>query len=160
MDSAKYEAYLACVPLFRDLSPRELTWLSAGCREREYAAGAELARAGHAGGGLLILMRGRATRTQTQPDGSELSTGQLAPGAVTGEMSLYGEIPHQETVTTLEPCVVLALPRWDFQATLRETPDIAIRLLGVLCARMLAAEERAANDYDHPLSENNPQEAN
>lgn len=174
MEISMYEEHLARVPGFQDLSPRALTWLSAGCHERTYDAGGALALAGHASGGLLILLRGRAMRTQPQPDGSELPTGQLAPGAVIGEMSLYGELPHPETVTALEPCVALALPRWDFQATLRETPDIAIKLLGVLSARLLAAEQRehrfgrtsagAANDppTEHPTiypSQDEPQEA-
>ena len=159
MEISMYEEHLARVPGFQDLSPRELTWLSAGCREREYPAGDTLARAGHEGSGLLILVHGSARRTQPQPDGSELPTGQLAPGAVIGEMSLYGEVPHQETVTALAPCVALALPRWDFQTTLRENPDIAIRLLGVLCARLLAAEQRTASDPNRPLSATTPQEA-
>ncbi len=39
-----YEELLARASLFRDLSPRELTWLGDACRERDYAPGEHIQR--------------------------------------------------------------------------------------------------------------------
>lgn len=150
-----YEDHLAQVRLFRDLWPRELTWLSEGCREREYAAGAALARAGQGGARLIILLSGRVRVARPQSDGSERALAECGPGAVLGEKALVSAAVQPDTVTALEPCVALVLPVWDFQATLREAPDIAIKLLAVLGDRLVKAERQAclpASGEDIPAS--------
>jgi CRP/FNR family cyclic AMP-dependent transcriptional regulator len=138
-----YEAMLARVRLFQDLSRRDLTWLSEGCREREYPAGTVLVRAGQWSGSLFILLSGSVAMILCQDDGSERPIGQFGAGAVFGEMALCGPATQRETITALVPCAALVLPHWDFQATLRESPDIAIKLLSTISGWLIQAERRA-----------------
>jgi CRP-like cAMP-binding protein len=130
-----YEDLLARVPLFRDLSRRELTWLDDACRERAYAPGEVLAHQG-SGVGLFIVLEGCA-RVTRQEDAAEAEPkiGRLVPGAVWGESALLGDVPGAATVTALEPTRAMVLPIWDFRATLRECPDLAIHLLATLSCR-------------------------
>jgi CRP/FNR family cyclic AMP-dependent transcriptional regulator len=133
---------LAQVPLFSDLSPRELHFLAANCRERQYAAGTALLRQGETGVGLFVITSGKVRVTQHQEGGDEHELAVLGQGDVLGEMSLLDDLPRSATATAVEPTAALVLPVWDFRATLRESPDIAIKLLGVLSRRLRHAEQR------------------
>ncbi len=137
-----YEDVIAQVPLFSDLTKREQQILSANCREREYPAGAALLRQGETGVGLFIITSGRAKVTQQTPAGETRDFGTFERGSVIGEMSLLDDLPRTATVTALEPTRALVIPVWDFRAALRESPDIAIKLLGVLSRRLRQEEAR------------------
>ena len=131
-----YEEVIVQVPLFGDLSKRELQILAANCREREYPAGATLLRQGETGVGLFIITGGKVRVAQRSADGEERDLGTFERGAVLGEMSLLDDLPRTATVTALEPTRALVIPVWDFRAALRESPDISIKLLGVLSRRI------------------------
>jgi CRP/FNR family transcriptional regulator, cyclic AMP receptor protein len=135
-----YEDVIAQVPLFSDLTQREQSVLAANCRERDYPEGATLLRQGETGVGLFIITSGRAQVTQQTPDGSTRDLGTFERGAVIGEMSLLDDLPRTATVTALEPTRALVIPVWDFRAALRESPEIAIKLLSVMSRRLRKAE--------------------
>lgn len=135
-----YEDVIAQVPLFSDLTKHELQILSANCREREYPAGATLLRQGETGVGLFILTGGTVRVAQESATGDVRDLGNFERGAVLGEMSLLDDLPRTATVTALEPTRALVIPVWDFRAALRESPEIAIKLLGVLSRRLRLAE--------------------
>jgi CRP/FNR family transcriptional regulator, cyclic AMP receptor protein len=135
-----YEDVIAQVPLFSDLTQREQQILSANCREREYPAGAALLRQGETGVGLFIITSGKVQVSQQGPDGSVRDLGTFDRGSVLGEMSLLDDLPRTASVVALEPTRALVIPVWDFRAALRESPDIAIKLLGVLSRRLRKSE--------------------
>lgn len=137
-----YEDTLAQVPLFQGLTRRELQVLSVNCRERDYPAGAVLLRQGETGVGLFIITTGTVHVTQTAPDGSTRELGDFGRGAVLGEMSLLDDMPRTATVIATEDTRALVIPVWDFRASLRETPEISIKLLGVLSQRLRAVERQ------------------
>ena len=138
-----YDDIIAQVPLFQDLAKRELQALSANCREREYPAGATLLRQDETGVGLFILTNGKVQVTQQTPTGQTRDLGVFERGAVLGEMSLLDDLPRTATVIALEPTTALVIPVWDFRAALRESPDIAIKLLAVLSRRLRQQEKRS-----------------
>jgi len=130
-----YEETLAQVPLFKDLSSRELQLLGATCREREFAPGTVLLRQGETGVGLFVLTAGSVSVTQHQEGGPEQQIATLTRGDVLGEMSLLDDLPRSATATALEPTRALVLPVWDFRAAMRESPEIGIKLLSILSQR-------------------------
>lgn len=135
-----YEDVIAQVPLFSDLTKRELQVLSANCREREYPAGAALLRQGETGVGLFIITGGTVRVSQQTPSGEVRDLGVFERGAVLGEMSLLDDLPRTATITAQEPTRALVIPVWDFRAALRESPEIAIKLLSVMSRRFRQAE--------------------
>ena len=138
-----YEDVIAQVPLFHDLTKHELQILSANCREREYPAGASLLRQGETGVGLFIITGGTVRVAQEAASGEVRDLGIFERGAVLGEMSLLDDLPRTATVTALEPTRALVIPVWDFRAALRESPEIAIKLLGVLSRRLRQVESHS-----------------
>jgi CRP/FNR family transcriptional regulator, cyclic AMP receptor protein len=135
-----YVATLARVPLFVDLSQRELQRLAAACAEREYAAGDVLVRQGDPGAGLFVIESGRV-RVMRHEEGSARELSVMGPGEVFGEMALLDEYPRSATVTAIEPTRVILLPVFDFRAALHEDGDISIRLLAVISRRLRRAEQ-------------------
>ena len=140
-----YEDVLAQVPLFQGLSRRELTVLSANSREREYATGATLLRQGETGVGLFIITSGSVRVSQTQASGDSHDLGDYGRGAALGEMSLLDDMPRTANVVAMEPTKAIVIPVWDFRASLREAPDISIKLLTVLSHRLRASESQTAS---------------
>jgi CRP/FNR family cyclic AMP-dependent transcriptional regulator len=138
-----YEDVLAQVPLFSDLSPRELELIGRACKEREYPASATLLRQGETGVGLFVIVSGRVRVTQRLDDGTERELRTMGRGDVLGEMSLLDDLPRSATATALESTRALVLPVWEFRAALRESPDIGIKLLAVLSRRLRQAEQSA-----------------
>jgi CRP/FNR family transcriptional regulator len=135
-----YEDVIAKVPLFSDLTQREQSVLAANCRERDYPAGATLLRQGETGVGLFIITGGKVQVTQQTPDGSTRDLGTYERGAVLGEMSLLDDLPRTATMTAVDTARALVIPVWDFRAALRESPEIAIKLLSVMSRRLRKAE--------------------
>lgn len=136
-----YEDLLATVALFRDLSPRELTWLGEACRERDYAPGEQIQRQGSTGAtGLLIVLEGSVRLSQNDGGTVERELGELGVGAILGEQALLEDSPATETITASEPTRLLALPIWDFRMTLRDFPDLAIHLIAILGQRLRQSE--------------------
>ena len=78
---------------------------------------------------------------QQGPTGEERDLGIFERGAVLGEMSLLDDLPRTASAVAMEPARVLVIPVWDFRAALRESPEIAIKLLAVLSRRLRAAEQ-------------------
>lgn len=135
-----YEDVIAQVPLFSDLSQRELQILAANCREREYPTDATLLRQGETGVGLFIIVTGRVRVSQQTSSGETRNLGTFERGAVLGEMSLLDDLPRTATVVALESTRALVIPVWDFRAVLRDSPDIGIKLLSVMSRRLRRVE--------------------
>src|SRR5579863_2039001 len=81
-----YVRMLGRVPLFLDLSRRELQRLGAACKQRQYGAGEVLMRQGDPGAGLFVIVSGQVKIEQQQPDGSTHELRTEDPGEVIGEM--------------------------------------------------------------------------
>ncbi len=140
-----YEDALAQVPLFQGLTRRELQVLAANSREREYPVGATLLRQGETGVGLFIITAGAVHVSQDAPDGAKRDLGDFGRGAALGEMSLLDDMPRTATVVATEPTKAIVIPVWDFRASLREAPEISIKLLTVLSHRLRSSESHTAS---------------
>jgi CRP-like cAMP-binding protein len=113
-----------------------LTCLGEACREREYEAGEELIRQGSGAIGLIFIVEGRVRATTYQDNGAVADLGVHDAGTSIGALMTLEDQLSPTTVVALAPTHVVILPIWDFQATLREFPDIAIHLLAI-AARQL-----------------------
>ena len=138
-----YEDQLKQVELFENLDPKELRVLAKTCTERQYAADAVLMQEGEPGAGLFILTEGKVRVTQSAGAGQpprEITT--LEAGEVIGEMALLDDLPRSATVTAIEPSRCLLVPVWDFRAVLRESPEIAIKMLAQMSRRLRKTEQQ------------------
>lgn len=133
-----YEDVLAQVPLFRDLPARDIKTLAATARERQFMTGERLLTEGENGAGLYVIISGKVRVTRRNTSGEDVELGTYEQGAVLGEMSLLDDLPRSATVTAVEPTRTLVIPVWEFRSELRNSPDMAIKLLEVMSRRLRA----------------------
>jgi CRP/FNR family cyclic AMP-dependent transcriptional regulator len=125
---------LASVPLFQDLSKRELSAILKSAREVQHPAGSAVLEEGTDGVGFHLILEGKATvviggRTRAE----------LGPGSYFGEMSLIDGLPRTATVTPVTPMKTLTIASWDFAPMIDQNPSIARKLLVEMSRRLREA---------------------
>lgn len=130
-DLTRAMTYLLNVPIFRELSAREMESLGRSMQERAYEPGAVIVRQGDPGLGFFLITEGKVEVTH---DGHHVRD--MVPGEFFGEMALMEERPRSATVTARERTKCLQLVKWDFRALLKENPELAVRMLEVVVQRL------------------------
>jgi CRP/FNR family transcriptional regulator, cyclic AMP receptor protein len=123
------------VPLFAELSRRELEQIARLFKERRFAAGETVAQEGSGGAAFYLIDAGEATVTV---GGSERSL--LKPGDYFGEISLIDEGARSATITAATDLVCYGLTFWDFRPLVQENAAISWKLLQFMVKRLRAAE--------------------
>lgn len=126
---------LQTVPLFRELSDRQISQIGRLVTEITVAAGTRLATAGEYGRELVIIVEGRATVTVGRKRNVT-----LGPGDFWGEMSLVDGGPRSATVDAVTDMRLLAIEDHEFSQLLQTAPVIAIQIMKVLSQRVRNAE--------------------
>lgn len=113
------------VPLFADLSARQLKKLAERFHERTIEAGTSVVQEGRMSGvGLFVVVEGEAV---VSSDGREI--GALGPGDLFGELAAISERERAATVTTRTRVRCLEIPFWDFRQFAQANPDFTWKLL-------------------------------
>jgi CRP/FNR family cyclic AMP-dependent transcriptional regulator len=124
---------LSRVPLFAELSRRQLRQLGRSFKEREFRAGTSMVRQGEMSGvDFFVIVEGEAAVTV---DGKEV--GKLGPGDHFGELALIAEQVRAATVTAATPLRCLVMASWDLRRFVRANPDVAWKLLKYLVGALL-----------------------
>jgi CRP-like cAMP-binding protein/Fe-S-cluster-containing hydrogenase component 2 len=116
---------LRSMDLFKGKDTDELIeWLGkapfeggAECTLRRFASGTRIATEGSFGNTFFILSRGRVS-VSVEMENRTLAT--LGQGNFFGEMTLIGGLPRNATVTALEPCEVIEVPRRAFELWMKK----------------------------------------
>ncbi|MDW3216593.1 MAG: cyclic nucleotide-binding domain-containing protein [Ilumatobacteraceae bacterium] len=114
----------------------------AGAEQREFGPGDALIAAGEPVDGLLVIEQGRVSVLGGAP-GTRLR--QLGPGAVLGELSLYGDRTASATVVADEPVITRHVGLEEIDRLERTDPTAAAALHREL-ATLVAERLRTAND--------------
>jgi len=132
------------VPLFAGLSPEELAKIATLAVPRSYPAGTIVLHEGDAGDTCYVVRSGRAKVTRQHPDGRAITLTNIGPGEIFGELAMFGGEVRSATVEAIEDIDALAILADDLKHALNEHPEIAIKLLGALAARLREANERVS----------------
>lgn len=137
--SEKTEA-LKRVPLFSNLSQRQLNLITKHADEVELKAGKVLAKQGEMGLEFLLLVEGNA---RVERNGKVIA--RLTSGDFFGEMSLIDGKPRTATVIADTPVTLLAIHRRSFHYLLDSIPGLSRKILVALCQRLRKADETMIN---------------
>jgi CRP/FNR family cyclic AMP-dependent transcriptional regulator len=132
--NAKVDA-IARVPLFAGCSKRELQQIAHIADEIDLPAGKVLCKQGAPGREFFVLLEGEVAVTR---DGDRVDA--MGAGNFFGEISLVSKAPRNATVTATTPLRVLVIVDRDFRALLKESPEIAAKVLGALAERLPPAK--------------------
>ena len=120
------EDVLRGIPLFADLSRRELTVLQRLLHRREYVAGESVFLQGEPGLGMYIIAKG-VVSIQSEPSGRELV--ELSDGDFFGEIALLNEVIRTATARAKTDCLLLSLFQPDLLGLLDRNPRLGVRIL-------------------------------
>ena len=125
-----YEDVLAAVPLFSQLTRKDLPRLGRAVVERKFKEGETIVNEGEPALAFFMLTKSRVV--VARGDGSEPSDrlNEIGAGGFFGEMGLIDGAPRSASIKALEDTECLVLPRWDFVAELRTNPQLAVAMLG------------------------------
>ena len=125
------------VPLFAELSPKELQRLSGSFKERVFSEGEDVASEGEVGGGgrFFVIESGEAS---VSVHGAERA--KLGPGDYFGEIALIDDGARSATVTADSELRCYGLTSWEFRPLVEGNASIAWKLLETMAKRLRAAQ--------------------
>ncbi len=137
MAKPKLETVLASVPIFEDLSRKQLKKVAAVSDLVEYMQKHSIVREGEIGDSFFVILRGQANVTT---GGKTVS--KVMPGDHFGEISLLDGGPRTATVTSDTPMTMLMLSRKAFLKCVTADPEMAMALMKTM-ARMIRRVDRS-----------------
>lgn len=131
-------AELAAIPAFANVPVPVREWAVRRMTRESFPGGAMVVRQGEEGDTFYAIARGKAA-VEVASDGRTISTGELGPGDVFGEIALLHNVPRTATVQALEPLTVYALKREDFHELLDRASHVKESLLETAASRLQSA---------------------
>ena len=119
------------VPLFGGLSKSQLASVAQLADEVNVAAGKELIAEGDRGRQFFVLVDGAA---DVRRKGRKINT--MNGGDFFGEIALVADRPTTASVTATEPSRLLVITARGFRELLRESPDVQMKVMQALAARV------------------------
>src|SRR5512145_374583 len=111
---------------------------------KEFAQGTVLFREGEPGKEMYVVQQGRVTVSKRVGDVEKILTS-LGPGEFLGEMSILNGKPRSATATCAEASRLLVIDAKTFEAMIRSSAEIAVRLIQKLAERLRQADEQIEN---------------
>jgi CRP-like cAMP-binding protein len=119
------------VPLFEDLSRKDLVQLERVCEDLQVEPGKVLCKEGEVGHEFFVLVDGTVQVTRK---GRRVAT--LRGGDFVGEIALVTELPRTATVAAETPVRLFVLTRREFHAVLDQNPKVERKVLRALARRL------------------------
>ena len=124
------------VPLFANMSPRDIEGIAALFKQRRFAAGETITKEGAGGAAFFVIESGEAT---VSIGGRLRAT--LSAGDYFGEIALIDEGARSATITATSDLVCHGLTYWEFRPLVQHNATIAWNLLQTLAKRLRTAQD-------------------
>jgi CRP/FNR family cyclic AMP-dependent transcriptional regulator len=133
---ADYTRILAQVQIFSGLSESELDRLVQCVTPRHYAAGELVFCEGEPCTGLYVIERGHVRVSKTSPAGREQVLTIDGPGNSVAEIPVFDGGVYPASGTAVDDATLLFIGKQDFQALCLAYPQVALKVLSVVGARL------------------------
>jgi CRP-like cAMP-binding protein len=130
------EAFIANLPLFRELSEEQRVRIAAGARMLRLARGEVLFHRGDAATGSYIVCYGRVKLSFVSPTGVEKVIEIIEQGQSFGEAVMFLEVPHVVGAQALVDSLLLLVPKETVFENIDRDPAFARRMLAGLSRRL------------------------
>jgi CRP/FNR family cyclic AMP-dependent transcriptional regulator len=135
---------LSRVPLFSELSRKEIERISRVSVARSFPAGVRVFHEGDHSDACYLVRKGDLRVTREHPDGRAIALATLGAGDIFGELAMLDGEARSASVETLTDCELLALPAADVRRLLADHPGISVKLIAALTKRLRETNERVA----------------
>lgn len=127
---------LAKVPIFSGLTEGELNFLAQRAVPRDYAAGQSVFSEGEPCSGLYVVESGHVRIFKSSANGREQVLSIDGPGSSIAELPVFDGGNYPASVTAIEEARLLFVSKQDFQALCLAHPQVALKVLRVVGARL------------------------
>jgi CRP/FNR family cyclic AMP-dependent transcriptional regulator len=136
------------IPIFQDLSKRELAAVARVLHRREYLPQEAIIRQDEPGLGMYIIQTGKAV-VFSEPGNIQLS--ELADGDFFGEVSLLDETPRSATVVAQSHSIIFGFFQSDLFSLIERDPRFGVKIV-IRVAKIMGDRLRNANQQVQVLS--------
>jgi CRP/FNR family transcriptional regulator, cyclic AMP receptor protein len=131
---------LGAVPLFSLTGKKQLRAIAEQFKLQKVPEGKQLTEQGEYGREFYVVVSGSA---RCEVDGREIR--KFGPGSFFGELALLAGGPRSATIVAETPMELLVLDRRDFTFLVRVQPDVAVKILASVAARLQSADRQVTN---------------
>jgi CRP-like cAMP-binding protein len=132
----KTQAFLASLPLFKELAPNELEPIAAGTTELHVPRGEIIFNRGDPCEGFHLVVYGQVKLAFISPQGSEKVVEIVAPGYSFGEALMFMEKPYIIMAQALADSLLLHVAKNVVFAEIERDPKFARKMLAGLSRRL------------------------
>src|SRR5215471_14870802 len=122
--------------LFREFPPAVIEHLGAYMTRRTVRHGATIFARGDPGTTLMAVLWGAVKISVAAGEGQEAVLNIIKPGQVFGEVALLDGRARTADAVAMTDCELMVIDRRDFVPFLRREPDVVLKLIETLCARI------------------------
>jgi CRP-like cAMP-binding protein len=129
--------------LFAKLTPAQIDRLSNCIVTRSVKRGTNICAKGDPGTCLFAIGSGTVRISVPSVEGKDAVFNVLGKGSIFGEIALLDGHPRTADVTATTDCELYVIERRDFLPVMREEPDIALKIIEILCSKLRRTTEQA-----------------
>ena len=135
-------AILQAHPLFGKLGADLVARLAACAHGRTVGAGTTIFQKGDPGDCLFAVCAGTVRISSHSADGRDAVLNLIHAGEIFGEIALLDGRPRTADAQAVSDCELMVIDRRDFMPMLAREPDLALRVIELLCARLRRTSEQ------------------
>jgi CRP-like cAMP-binding protein len=117
------------VPVFRELTRKEILVVDALLHERAYEKDEIIFEEGDVGHGIFIILDGKVRVKSSSSKLLEKAAPEFGPGEMLGELCLFDEAPRNATAVAVERTLAVALFQAEFSSLLTRNKSIGVKVL-------------------------------
>jgi CRP/FNR family transcriptional regulator, cyclic AMP receptor protein len=123
-------------PMFSDLEPAALDQLCRYAKHATLKRGATIVSRGDPGNSLIAVISGTVKVSVSSADGRSAILNLIGPGEIFGEVAVLDGLARTADVTANTNCEIFIIDRRDFLPFVRSQPELAMKLIELLCQRL------------------------
>jgi CRP/FNR family transcriptional regulator len=127
---------LANVPIFSGLTESEVSFLAQRAVPRHYATGESIFGEGEPCSGLYVVESGHVRIFKSSANGREQVLSIDGPGGSIAELPVFDGGSYPASATAIDDATLLFVSKQDFQALCLAHPQVALKVLRVVGARL------------------------
>lgn len=136
------QAILRAHPLFAKMERAAIEQLASYAVTQQVARGATIFRKGDAGTSLYAVCSGTVKISVPSSDGKDAVFNVINAGDIFGEIALLDGGPRTADAVAITDCELMKIERRNFIPLIREHPDMAEKIIEVLCSRLRNSSEQ------------------
>jgi CRP/FNR family cyclic AMP-dependent transcriptional regulator len=119
--------------------------LAGHARRQSFDIGDPIFHVGAPGQSMMVILNGTVRVSLPGPRGKGVILADLPAGELLGEVALLDGKERSADATALTKCELVVLERRDVVAFLEKRPDVCLKLLELMCARLRRSDQRMSD---------------